>query len=157
MEIDISTPSHPNKFCFIDDDDAHLVTPFKWTYSSTGYARRICAGKNVSMHRVIMGSPKDLCVDHINGNTLDNRKSNLRTCTKMENCRNQKTKGSSSKYKGVSVQSSRGKWQVKIRSMHKTIFVGRFDDEREAALAYDKAAILYHGQYAKTNAMLGLI
>lgn len=157
MDIDISTPSYPNTICVIDDADAHLVTPFKWSYSPTGYARRICSGKNVAMHRIIMGSPEDLCVDHINGNTLDNRRENLRIFTKMENCRNQKPKGATSKYKGVSIHASRGKWQVKIRSMHKTIFVGRFDDEREAALAYDKAAIQYYGEFAKTNAMLGLL
>lgn len=104
-----------------------------------------------SLHREIMGNPKDKVVDHINGNKLDNRKCNLRICTTRENaCNSISTKGSS-KYKGVHWDEDRKKWTACIKNHRKHHFIGRFDNEEDAAKAYDDLAIKLHGEYARLN------
>ena len=108
--------------------------------------------KKVYLHRLIMGFPKNKIVDHINGNKLDNRKSNLRICTQRQNAWNsiKKELGVSSKYKGVHFYKRTGKWQSSIQA-GKRLHLGFFDTEKEAAKAYDFMAKKLRGEYANTN------
>ena len=154
------------KFAIVDAEDFERVSQFKWYYNKdgTGYARRIQyigmkdgkrIQKGISMHRFIMGvEDSKVHIDHINHDTLDNRKSNLRECTHAENVRNQKIKkGGSSKYKGV--WKERGNlvrpFQASIKFNQKPIYLGNFATEREAAIAYNKAALHYFGEFALLN------
>jgi hypothetical protein len=100
-----------------------------------------------------MNPPPHLLVDHRNNNSLDNRRANLRLATHAENCYNRpkiRTK-TSSRYIGVYFEKSTGKWTAKIRVNGKRLWLGRFNSELEAALAYDAAARKYHGEFARTN------
>lgn len=109
----------------------------------------------IYLHRFIteLTDPK-IQADHINGNGLDNRKSNLRICTNAQNCRNRKspkTDKSKSIYKGVAWDTANRKWRALITFNYKAIHIGRFDDEEEAARAYDKKARELHGEFAFLN------
>ena len=91
-------------------------------------------------------------VDHINGNPLDNRKSNLRICTNAENQRNRGVnKNNTSGYKGVCWAKQNKKWKARIKHNGKLIHLGYYKDKEEAARAYDKKAKELHGEYAYLN------
>jgi len=95
--------------------------------------------------------PKDQ-IDHINNIKDDNRIINLREATGFENQRNQKPQtGKTSKYKGVHWYKQTCKWRAQIQNKHKNIYLGYYNTEEEAALAYNKAALEYFGEFAKIN------
>ena len=96
---------------------------------------------------------KDETVDHIDGNGLNNDLSNLRICTHLENMRNRvkKKTPSSSKYKGVTFNKRKNKWQAKTTINYKTIHLGYYSDEVEAAKAYDNFTKEKFGNFAKPN------
>jgi hypothetical protein len=99
-----------------------------------------------------MDTPGHLVCDHINRHGLDNRKKNLRNCTKGENNLNQGgERNSASKYKGVYWKKDTKKWAACIKKGGKRKHLGYFDDEAEAAKAYDDAARRLHGQFAGLN------
>jgi hypothetical protein len=104
------------------------------------------------MHREIMNAPDDLHVDHINGNGLDNRESNLRLATSAQNTWNRdKNKNNTTGFKGVTCDKGRGKFRAQIRVNGKHVHLGWFDDPRKAAVAYDSGVRKYHGTFGCTN------
>lgn len=139
----------------IDEEDVSIVEGYQWT-NVAGYAGRVekknGVRKSIKLHREIVKCPRGSVVDHINGDTLDNRKVNLRICTQAENIRNS-TKHSRkeyTRYKGIFKKSS-GNWTAMIQVNKKSYHLGSFKYEEDAAFAYDKAAEKLHGGYAKLN------
>ena len=155
-------PLTKGKFALVDDEDFEKLSKFNWCYQGE-YAARWKSKKNGEqkdgtsniyyMHRVILGlsdrKESGLECDHINGNKLDNRRENLRTCTHAENMRNSKPKNRFG-YKGV-VKYSSGKYQSMIWNGKKNLHLGMFVTVEEAAKAYDKAAKRIHGAFASLN------
>ena len=107
----------------------------------------------IMMHRMVMGVEDERLVDHRNHNGLNNLRSNLRIAMWKENCWNKRkpTGVSSSQYKGVMWDKRRSKWQAMIGHNLKKVFIGYFDDETEAARAYDAKAKELFGEYAALN------
>lgn len=136
----------------VDDEDFLLLSRFKWYYDGR-YARRrdYKLGKQIRMHRQIMGnSSKE--IDHINGNGLDNRRENLRFCTKSQNNMNRKLQSNNrSGYKGVSWWEHRRIWKATIKAKGKAKHLLYTPDPKEAVLAYNKAATSLYGDFAKLN------
>ena len=143
------------KWAFIDTDKLELIKKYSWALTKTKWTNYASARprelgyKSISMHRLIMNPKSWEFIDHINHDGIDNRLSNLRICTKAENCRNQIKTVGESMYKGVC--PSRNKWQASIRGNGKQIYLGVFSTQEEAASAYNKAAPKYHGEFAKLN------
>jgi len=99
-----------------------------------------------------MSAPADMQVDHINGNPLDNRRENLRICTRAQNtCNRKAVVNSKSGYKGVTKKNSSRKWIPEIRKDGKKLYLGSYNTPEEAAKAYDKAAKEIFGEFAKLN------
>ncbi len=148
-------PLTQGKFALVDAEDYWRLVKFQWFAvfsANTFYASRKNKGKCVKMHREIMRAPAHLFVDHIDHDGLNNCKSNLRLCTPAQNTHNIRSMaGGTSKYKGVSRQSTSGKWVVTTRLNGKRYHIGSFIDEIEAAKAYDKKATELHGQFACLN------
>jgi hypothetical protein len=137
----------------IDDEFASLCV-LKWHYLTVGYAASRHMGHYVTLHRSVMelaDVPIDgLQVDHVNGNRLDCRLSNLRPATKRQNMQNRmKSPGRSSVFKGVT--RVRGGWHAQIKHGGKNYHLGNFESERDAALAYDTEASRVFGEFARTN------
>lgn len=154
--IDLSTKTYPNTFAMVDDEDFDFLNQWKWYPDSGVYAARTVIQPRkmkIFMHREIAGRIPGTDADHINGNTLDNRRENLRLCTHAENGRNRKkSRGkTSSQYKGVCWNKRERKYRAAIQINKKSKTLGLFRNEEEAALAYNRAAILYHGQFARLN------
>lgn len=142
------------KSVYIDIEDLEKITPYNWSYSKLGYATSNIDKQHVFMHRYLMGLSKGdgKFVDHANGDGLDNRKSNLRVCTKTQNQQNQRpTHTARSKYKGVGYYVRDKKWRARIVVDKKDIELGKFSCEMCAAIAYDEAAKKYHGEFAWVN------
>jgi hypothetical protein len=98
-----------------------------------------------------MNPPEGMVVDHINGNGLNNRRSNMRNCTRAQNSANRRPKrGAASPYKGVFPRPD-GKFEASICHDGRKQYLGRFENEIEAARAYDKKAKELHGEFAYLN------
>lgn len=144
------------KYAIVDAEDYPQLTKYKWCateHGPTWYAQTLRRdGVPLSMHRLITGAPKGLFVDHRDHNGLNNRRSNLRLCTHAENSRNTRPAwGKSSRYKGVSWDKNRSRYQANIRYNGKLIRIGRFKSEIAAAKAYDKKAFELFGEFAYLN------
>jgi len=148
-------PLTKGQFALIDDEDFERVNSLKWYASKTesGFrAQRVYQKKSLFMHRFLMSAIEGQEVDHINGNQLDNRKINLRFCSSSQNKMNRgKSPLNTSGFKGVSWDEKNKKWKAQIQIEGKNINLGRFNTKEKAAKAYDNAAIIYHGKFAKLN------
>lgn len=144
------------RYTLVNDEDYEYLNQWKWCVNSCNMVLRGTSKngkqKSILMHRVIMQPPSDLQIDHKNGNRLDNRRNNLRICTQSQNCMNRKatTKGISG-YKGVTQYIDGERWIARIEVENKKIRLGLFNDIKKAALAYNKAAQKYHGEFALLN------
>lgn len=138
----------------VDLVDSGLVSKYKWQTlhnKSTGkhYIRTRVKNKTILLHRLLLDAPPNYVVDHINGITTDNRRSNLRIATYSQNNMNQKIK--LTKYKGIKWKNDERKWQARIALHGKEISLGQFMCPILAALKYDNAALQLFGEYARLN------
>jgi len=147
------------KQVIVDDEDFGWISQWNWyahKQGNTFYAKRT-TGKDrkviiIHMHREIVQPPKGMYVDHIDGNGLNNQRSNLRICTKAQNGMNRgKQANNSSGYKGVGWDRTRNKWRAQIKIGQGSVFIGRFDRLEDAIKAYDAKALELFGEFAKTN------
>jgi hypothetical protein len=150
-----------DEWTIVEPGDYYRFGQFRWNIGGRG--RNIYACRTIRMedgktkmallHRAIMEAPPGLLVDHKNGDTLDNRRANLRLATHAENTQNRrKTKSkTSSQFIGVYLEKRSGRWAAKIKHRERCIWLGRFKSETEAAKAYDEAAGKYRGEFARLN------
>jgi hypothetical protein len=147
-------------FSLVDDDDYQKLSSYNWSANCLGgryYAVARLPGKKgvtVLLHRFLLSADSGAYIDHINGDTLDNRRSNLRACTNSQNSRNSRklaTKKTSSKYKGVCLPKRSKKWLAYITVDRRRINLGSFTTEVEAAKAYNEAAVKLFGEFARLN------
>jgi len=150
----------------IDDFDKESVEKIKWyvaTIKKDGlvyfsHPRKIkidgrYVSKELRLHRYIMGckSCDGMIIDHINGNTLDNRRENLRVCNHSDSQKNRKIQSNNrSGHKGVTWSKKQNKWIAQIQDNHKKIHLGSFDDLEEAALAYKEKAKELFGEFVRS-------
>jgi hypothetical protein len=154
-------PLKGGQTALVDDEDYEPLSQYRWQAhqsNSDVYAARTSevGGKRrtVWMHRLIMGAPPDKRVDHLNHNTLDNRRSNLRVVSGRENSYNRrKLKRSTSVYKGVYKRIGDSEWRAELRggSPPKHYYLGSFPSEEQAARAYDEKAREVYGEHAALN------
>lgn len=149
-------PMNQGRQVKIDVVDCDLAA-HRWTLQGGRYAARMTISEGVArrhkMHRIILerrlGRPlrPGMVVDHINGDGLDNRRTNLREATRTENMRNVRPRsGGTSKYKGVRRLAAHT-WEARLGEQT----VGYFDTDEDASLAYDKAALAAYGEFARLN------
>lgn len=140
----------------VSPQDAHLLLEFVWHQSKEGYVRRWdkSSGKPrlLGLHRQIMGDPPGMLVDHINGDPSDNRRENLRVCSKTENNRNASIRRHNALgIKGVYFDPRRETYRAQIVVDGKKMHLGSFKTAPEAKDRYDSAAKHFHREFARLN------
>jgi hypothetical protein len=148
-------PLTRGKAAIVDAADYDRLACRKWHARKVGesfYAVRVEGRRSVYMHREIMNAPAGLLCDHKNHLTLDDRRCNLRPCTWAENARNRRPdRNGTSQYKGVCRLSAAGKWRAAICYEGRSIYIGCYEYEQDAAIAYDDMAIELFGEFAFLN------
>jgi|TARA_Y100000034_G_C6768225_1_gene342575 hypothetical protein len=152
------------QYALVDDEDFDELNKYKWcafwnkptqSYYVVRKSRKSEGFKKqrlIFMHRQIMNVPVGLYTDHINHDTLDNRKENLRLCTASQNHGNrQLNKNNTSGYKGVSWHKRDKRWRTAIRIGGKKKHLGHFKTKEEAMEAYNESAKLFFGEFARLN------
>jgi hypothetical protein len=136
----------------VDKNTLEVLGSYNWILDGHGYVKRNDGFRTIYLAREIVGKiPAGMVVDHIDGNPLNNLRSNLRICTRKENQRNRiKTSGTKNIYKGVYANGS-GNFKGQIVVDGKKIHLGTFCNEKDAAIAYDNASKLYFGKFARRN------
>lgn len=128
----------------IDLEDVDNIKMYKWFFDG----RYVRNSNKQKLHRTIINVSEEKIIDHINHNTLDNRKSNLRICTQNDNAKNKsKQINNTSGVTGVSWYKKYEKWRVRIQVNNKDILIGYFDDKEEAIKARKEAEIKYFGEF----------
>jgi len=150
-----------DKVAIVDDADFNFLNRFKWCVcrgkGNYYYAYRHKKMENgrqlfVLMHKEILNPPSEMETDHRDGNTLNNRRKNIRICTRTENQRNRKpNRNSRSAFKGVCWYKQTNRWLSRIYLNGKAKHLGYFMTEEEAAFAYDMAAKKLFGEFARIN------
>lgn len=151
-------PLTQNQVSLVDDEDFDKLNKFKWYADkqlSGFYARRMSyqnVRKCIHMSHVIINCPKGKQVDHINHDTLDNRKDNLRVCSNRENSINRRMlSNNKTGYRGVVWHKRDKKFASQIKNKGKHYHLGSYDCKHEAALVYNRKAKELHGKYAFQN------
>ena len=155
-------PLAGERFALIDPEDFEWAMQYNWALNHGRSNKRYVVRANPSgikpktpsLHRDLMNPPVGMQVDHINGNPLDNRKTNLRICTRHQNVmNNSKRSGTHSIYKGVGFNKSskRNPWTAHIRFNNITTHLGVFPTQELAAARYDQEATKVFGAFAKLN------
>ncbi len=152
-------PLTQGKKAQVDDQDYDYLNQWTWGLLKVhhcvyAYRQIYPEGKHISilMHRLLLKVPDQMEIDHKDGDGLNNCRSNLRICTHQQNlCNRRKIITHTSPFRGVSWDSRRQKWRVRIRQGTKDKWAGYFTDEKQAALAYNWAAIIYFGEFARLN------
>lgn len=144
----------------IDDEDYELINKYSWVVCRDKLKREVAVKTNVwdsetkktkqiPIHQIIL---KSKFIDHIDSDPFNNQKSNLRKCNQSQNCKNRSIqKGNKSGFKGVFFQKKLGKWRAQISLKNKPKHIGCFTDPVKAAMAYNEAAKLHYGEFAKLN------
>lgn len=150
----------------IDDEDFEKVTKLTWHtnigcdknryiyFDSTKVYDPKKGWATIRLHRLLLSIElyDKRKVDHINGNTLDNRKSNLRICTNQQNCMNsKKSKNNTTGYKGVTYDREREMYRAQIMTNRKQKYLGLYMSPELAHIAYCEASIKYHGEFGRTE------
>lgn len=148
-------PLTQGKVALVDDEDYDELIKHKWSLSKRRYAARSWGDRNpnleIYMHRMILGANKAQRVDHISGNTLDNRRCNLRFATNQQNLFNRgKNKNNTSGFKGVAWSSTSRKWKAFISLNGTQIHLGVFREKKSASEAYRSAAKNHHREFFHT-------
>lgn len=144
-----------NKIAIIDEVDFEMVSRYKWCASKHGekyYAQTTTKdAKSLLMHMLILGKRPGYEIDHGNNNGLDNRRINLRHATRSQNNMNKRKSHGTSIYKGVSWKTDKSKWKAQIRKNKIDHHLGYYATQKEAAKAYNSAAIIHFGEFARLN------
>lgn len=154
-------PLGEGRFAIVDPLIFYKLNKYHWTIEGRKdciYAVRNVVTdahhcKTLRMHREIMKAQPGVIIDHRNNNPLDNRVANLRPATFEQNMHNRRKvrRKTSSRYIGVCLEKKSNLFRVDITHEGKRMYIGRFADEIEAARVYDKAALKYHGEFARLN------
>jgi hypothetical protein len=146
----------------VDDEDYEYLSLKKWHSKPFGNGLAYACGKvwipaehkskNVKMHRVILGiTDPAIIVDHINRDGLDNRRVNLRVCSRTQNQANRVVSWGTSRYKGVAFDKKNENWEAYIGHQGKKIHLGKFDNEIDAARRYNEEALKLFGEFSMVN------
>lgn len=147
-------------FALVDDADLCLVADRSWRHTRDGRSIYVVSSKPPKsavhtsrlMHRVILDAPSNRLVDHINGNGLDNRCSNLRLATRAQNSQNRQVHANGSPpFRGVTLHRQTGKWQAQLKTSGRSLYLGLFATPEAAARAYDSAARENFGEFSSLN------
>jgi len=140
------------KTFIFDRDDLPLVKSRVWYMDKYGYVNGCEGDGAIKLHRLIMKPPEGMVIDHINNDPSDCRRDNLRIVSQHQNTMNHSlNRNSTTGFKGVCFDKKEGRYMAHIHPNRRMIFLGYYDNPKEAALAYDKAASFYFGEYAKLN------
>lgn len=144
------------KYAFVDEKDYSIVCGFKWRELIDVSRRYVITSRNkktIYMHRLIMNAKKRQIIDHIDGNQVNNTRSNLRFCNNKQNQMNAKKQNrkTTSRFKGVYYHKGRNKWLAQIQKNGKWYYCGIYLSEKEAAIAYNKQAIKKFGEFSRLN------
>lgn len=139
----------------IDECDMDLIRDYNWYLNSCGYLCARIDGKDQTLHNMIaerMGFDLSKLTDHIDRDKENNHRSNLREATHSQNRVNSKKRSdNTSGYRGVFLDKRTGRWPTQIQFKGKQIYLGVFNDKKDAARVYDKAALEYYGEFAQLN------
>lgn len=154
----------PERFTIVDDSDFELVARYSWqSYLHHGNfvvhrPRRdfdpqgLGLPRKIYLHRFLMNAQKGQIVDHIDGDSLNNQRSNLRFCDYSGNSSNTSSRlGSSSRFLGVSRSRTPNRWVAQYEFNYKNYHIGVYDSEKEAALIYNVAASFAFREFARLN------
>lgn len=152
-------PLTQGQFAIVDDEDYDWLMQWKWRAKpiksgrNKYYATRRVGPASIFMHRVVNNTPAGLGTDHINGNSLDNRRHNLRSATVAQNARNvpKCMHDKLSQFKGITYDKRRNRWIARIKVNRTAVNLGSFATQEAAARAYDQAAKQHFGEFAYLN------